>query len=55
VSLVGYPDVTGDRLCVVVSGTWWCNSGPDFDPAKCVSVPAEVTPGASPAHLTTMA
>jgi hypothetical protein len=21
-----------DRLCVVVSGTWWCNSGPDFDP-----------------------
>ena len=21
-----------DRLCVVVSGVWWCNSGPDFDP-----------------------
>ncbi len=20
-----------DRLCVVVSGVWWCNSGPDFD------------------------
>jgi hypothetical protein len=31
---------TSDRLCVVVSGTWWCNSGPDFDPAACVPVPA---------------
>ncbi len=31
---------TSDRLCVVVSGTWWCNSGPDFDPARCVPVPA---------------
>ena len=31
---------TTDRLCVVVSGTWWCNSGPDFDPASCVPVPA---------------
>ena len=31
---------TTDRLCVVVSGTWWCNSGPDFDPAACVAVPA---------------
>jgi hypothetical protein len=29
-----------DRLCVVVSGTWWCNSGEDFDPASCVPVPA---------------
>jgi hypothetical protein len=29
-----------DRLCVVVSGTWWCNSGDDFDPASCVPVPA---------------
>ena len=29
-----------DRLCVVVSGTWWCNSGADFDPAACVPVPA---------------
>ena len=29
-----------DRLCVVVSGTWWCNSGADFDPASCVPVPA---------------
>jgi hypothetical protein len=29
-----------DRLCVVVSGTWWCNSGDDFDPAACVPVTA---------------
>ncbi len=29
-----------DRLCVVVSGTWWVNSGGDFDPARCVPVPA---------------
>jgi hypothetical protein len=29
-----------DRLCVVVSGTWWVNSGTDFDPAHCVPVPA---------------
>jgi hypothetical protein len=29
-----------DRLCVVVSGMWWCNSGADFDPAACVPVPA---------------
>jgi hypothetical protein len=29
-----------DRLCVVVSGTWWINSGQDFDPASCVPVPA---------------
>jgi hypothetical protein len=25
-----------DRLCVVVSGVWWCNSGPDFDPDQAV-------------------
>jgi hypothetical protein len=31
---------TSDRLCVVVSGTWWCNSGPDFEPAACVPVTA---------------
>lgn len=31
---------TTDRLCVVVSGTWWCNSGADFDPGACVPVPA---------------
>src|ERR1700733_9741279 len=29
---------TTDRFCVVVSGTWWCDSGPDFDPASCVPV-----------------
>lgn len=27
-----------DRLCVVVSGTWWINSGADFDPAHTVPV-----------------
>jgi hypothetical protein len=31
---------TTDRFCVVVSGTWWCNSGGDFDPAACVPVKA---------------
>ena len=25
---------------MVLSGTWWCNSGADFDPAACVAVPA---------------
>jgi hypothetical protein len=29
-----------DRLCVVVSGTWWVNSGADFDPEHCVPVAA---------------
>jgi hypothetical protein len=29
-----------DRMCVVVSGTWWVNSGADFDPVHCVPVPA---------------
>jgi hypothetical protein len=29
-----------DRFCVVVSGTWWCNSGADFDPSACVAVSA---------------
>lgn len=28
-----------DRLCVVVSGTWWVNSGADFDPALCRPTP----------------
>ncbi len=27
-----------DRLCVVLCGTWWVNSGADFDPAHCVPV-----------------
>jgi hypothetical protein len=25
-----------DRLCVVLSGVWWCNSGADFDPGQAV-------------------
>lgn len=29
-----------DRLQVVVSGTWWVNSGADFDPESTVPVPA---------------
>ncbi|CAN5215930.1 hypothetical protein BH09PSE2_BH09PSE2_16230 [soil metagenome] len=29
-----------DRLCAVVSGAWWINSGADFDPAACVPAPA---------------
>ena len=29
-----------DRLSVVVSGTWWVNSGEDFDPGQCVPVSA---------------
>ena len=29
---------TTDRFCVVVSGTWSCNSGADFDPAACTPV-----------------
>jgi hypothetical protein len=27
-----------DRYCMVLSGTWWCNSGADFDAAACVPV-----------------
>jgi hypothetical protein len=29
-----------DRLCLVLSGTWWVNSGRDFDPDATVPVPA---------------
>ena len=29
-----------DRLSLVMSGTWWVNSGDDFDPDHCVPVPA---------------
>ncbi len=29
-----------DRLCVVLSGTWYCASGADFAPDKTVPVPA---------------
>ena len=29
-----------DRLCFVLSGTWWVNSGQNFEPEKTVPVPA---------------
>jgi hypothetical protein len=29
-----------DRLSLVLSGTWWVNSGADFDPRNTVAVPA---------------
>jgi hypothetical protein len=29
-----------DRLCLVLSGTWWVNSGDDFTPSATVPVPA---------------
>ena len=29
-----------DRLSLVISGTWWVNSGADFDPGSTVPVPA---------------
>lgn len=29
-----------DRLCFVISGTWWVNSGEDFEPDATVPVPA---------------
>jgi hypothetical protein len=29
-----------DRLCVVVSGTWWVGSGEDFEPNDTVPMPA---------------
>jgi hypothetical protein len=29
-----------DRLSVVISGTWWVNSGEDFTPEDCAPVPA---------------
>jgi hypothetical protein len=29
-----------DRMSLVISGTWWVNSGADFDPDHCVPVPA---------------
>jgi hypothetical protein len=28
-----------DRLCIVISGIWWVNSGDDFDPGNCVLTP----------------
>jgi hypothetical protein len=30
--------VSTDRICVVVSGTWWVNSGKDFEPHDAVPV-----------------
>jgi len=29
-----------DRLCFVISGTWWVNSGENFEPKNTVPVPA---------------
>jgi hypothetical protein len=29
-----------DRLALVLSGTWWVNSGADFDPDNAIPVPA---------------
>jgi hypothetical protein len=29
-----------DRLCLVISGTWWVNSGENFDPEATLPVPA---------------
>lgn len=29
-----------DRLCLVLSGTWWVNSGANFEPENTVPVPA---------------
>jgi hypothetical protein len=33
-------DYRTDRICVVLSGTWWVNSGADFTPRQAVPVPA---------------
>ena len=33
-------DYRTDRICAVVSGTWWVNSGADFTPQQAVPVPA---------------
>jgi hypothetical protein len=40
-----------DRICVVVSGTWWVNSGPDFTPAQAVPVRAGGICPAARTHL----
>ena len=36
-----------DRLSLVLSGTWWVNSGADFDPDNTVPIPAGDSSGAS--------
>jgi len=41
-----------DRLSLVLSGTWWVNSGADFDPNNTVPVPREDSSGASPGPRT---
>jgi hypothetical protein len=33
-------DYATDRLCFVLSGTWWVNSGADFKPEETVPVRA---------------
>ena len=41
---IGYMSVphlyATDRICMVLSGTWWCNSGADYDPKSAVPAPA---------------
>ncbi|MGO9390398.1 hypothetical protein [Rhodoblastus sp.] len=32
-----------DRIQMVLSGTWWANSGADFDPGSAVTVPRAVS------------
>jgi hypothetical protein len=34
------PTYATDRICVVVSGIWWVNCGPEFDPENSVPMPA---------------
>jgi hypothetical protein len=42
-----------DRLSLVLSGTWWVNSGADFDPNNTVPVPSRWlrSPGCTHAAL----
>ena len=42
-----------DRLSLVLSGTWWVNSGADFDPTARFRFPPEDSSDASPEHRTT--
>jgi hypothetical protein len=44
-----------DRLSLVLSGTWWVNSGGDFDPNNTVPVPAVASFVGSRARRTTTA
>jgi hypothetical protein len=36
-----------DRLCFVISGTWWVNSGENFEPEAALPVPPSAPPAAS--------